>query len=176
MLRYGTQNHARKLPGKAHPNIYEAVNLFLSEQAVTEISLMQLAAGGQPKRRRKYRNYEKRFTTIKENYRYIGILLLDQSKAESMSAHALTHLQLLCSIPCYYSDHVLIPLRSYHHNIAMATGVTLPKCKATTIIAQGGYVPTHNQHTCIVLHTGNYISRCSRNKRSPKNHYSIDNI
>ena len=82
----------RKLPGKAHPNIYEAVTLFSSEQAVTEISLMQLAAGGLPKRRRKYRNYEKRLTTIKENYRYIGILLLDQSKAESMSAHALTHL------------------------------------------------------------------------------------
>lgn len=134
---------------------------------------------------------------LKKNIgRYIGILLLDQSKAKSMSAHALTHLQLLRSIPCYYSDHVLIPLRSYHNNIAMATGITLPKCKATTIIAQGGYipnqhtcivlhttiiaqgeyVPTHNQHTCIVLHTGNYISRCSHNKRSPKNHYSIDNI
>ena len=59
-----------KLPGKAHPNIYEAVTLFQSEQAVTEISLMQLAAGGLPKRRRrKYRNYEKRLTTIKEKYK-----------------------------------------------------------------------------------------------------------
>ena len=40
------------------------------EQAVTEISLMQLAAGGLPKRRRrKYRNHEKRHTSInKEEY------------------------------------------------------------------------------------------------------------
>ena len=60
----------RKLPGNAHPNTYKAVTLFQSEQAVTEISLMQLAAGGLPKRRRrKYRNYEKRLTAIKEKYK-----------------------------------------------------------------------------------------------------------
>ena len=34
-----------KLAGKAHPNIYEAVTLFQSEQATTEVSIMQLAAG-----------------------------------------------------------------------------------------------------------------------------------
>ena len=48
-----TNNHAegwhskvQKLAGKAHPNIYEAVTLFQSEQATTEVSIMQLAAGG----------------------------------------------------------------------------------------------------------------------------------
>ena len=40
--------------------IYEAVTLFQLEQAITEISLMQLAAGGLSKRRRKYRNHEKK--------------------------------------------------------------------------------------------------------------------
>ena len=51
----------RKLAGKAHPNIYEAVELFKAEQTATEVSLMQLAAGGLPvRRRRKYRRYEKR--------------------------------------------------------------------------------------------------------------------
>ena len=58
----------RKLAGKAHP-IYKAVTLFQSEQAVTEISLIQLAAGRLPKRRiRKYRNNGKRLTTINEEY------------------------------------------------------------------------------------------------------------
>lgn len=70
-----TNNHAegwhskvRKLVGKAHPNIYEAVSLFQAEQAATEISLMQLAAGGLLVRRRKYRNCDKRLQTIKEKY------------------------------------------------------------------------------------------------------------
>ena len=55
-----TNNHAegwhskvRKLEGKAHPNIYEAVTLFQSEQAATEVSIMQLAAGGLPVRKRR---------------------------------------------------------------------------------------------------------------------------
>ena len=73
-----------QLSGKARPNIYKAVTLFRSEQAVTEISLMQLAAGGLPKRRRrKYRNYEKRLTTIKEKYK-AG----DYSLSELLNAHS----------------------------------------------------------------------------------------
>ena len=39
--------------GKAHPNIYKAVNLFEAEQAATEITLIQLAAGDLPVRRRR---------------------------------------------------------------------------------------------------------------------------
>ena len=74
----------RKLPGKAHPNTYKAVTLFQSEQAVTEISLMQLAAGGLPmRRRRKYRNYGKRLMTIKEKYK-AG----DYSLSELLNAHS----------------------------------------------------------------------------------------
>ena len=57
----GWHSKVRKLAGKVHPNIYEAITLFQSEQAATEISLIQLAAGGLPvRRRRKYRNHEKR--------------------------------------------------------------------------------------------------------------------
>ena len=59
----------RKLTGKAHPNIYEAVELLKAEQTATVVSLMQLAAGGLPvRRRRKYRRHEKRLLTIKEKY------------------------------------------------------------------------------------------------------------
>jgi len=56
----GWQPKIRKLAGKAHPNIYEAVELFKAEQTATEVSLMQLAAGGLPvRRRRKYREKKK---------------------------------------------------------------------------------------------------------------------
>ena len=54
-----TNNHAgwhskvRKLAGKAHPIIYEVVSLFKSEQATTEVTLMQVAAGGLPMRKSK---------------------------------------------------------------------------------------------------------------------------
>ncbi|XP_041378972.1 uncharacterized protein LOC121391384 [Gigantopelta aegis] len=51
----GWHSKMKKLARKSHPNIYEAVTLFKSEQAATEVSLMQLAAGGLPRRRRKYR-------------------------------------------------------------------------------------------------------------------------
>ena len=52
----------RKLAEKAHPNIYEAVTLFQAKQAATEVSIMQLAAGGLPV------GYEKGLVTIWEKY------------------------------------------------------------------------------------------------------------
>ena len=36
----------KKIAGKPHLNIYELVSLFKAEQAATEVSLQQLAAGG----------------------------------------------------------------------------------------------------------------------------------
>ena len=52
----GWHSKTRKLAGKAHTNIYEAINLFKADQAATEVRLMQLAVGGLPiRRRRKYR-------------------------------------------------------------------------------------------------------------------------
>ena len=41
----------RKLAGKAHPKIYKVVSLFKSEQAATEVTLMQVAAGELPVRK-----------------------------------------------------------------------------------------------------------------------------
>ena len=35
-----------RVAGKAHPNIFALVELFKTEQANTEVSLAQLAAGG----------------------------------------------------------------------------------------------------------------------------------
>ena len=63
----------RKIAGKVHPNIYEVVSLFKSEQAPTEVTLMQIAAGGLPvRKRRKHRNHERRLVTIKEKYEVGG--------------------------------------------------------------------------------------------------------
>ena len=63
---------------------YEAVTLFQSEQAVKDTSLMQLAAGGLPKsRRRKYRNHKQRLTTNKEKYEAGGYTLSELFKAHS---------------------------------------------------------------------------------------------
>ena len=68
-----TNNHAeewhRKInraAGKAHPNIFELVELFKTEQANTEVNtgvcLAQLAAGGA------VRNTRKKYSTIAEEF------------------------------------------------------------------------------------------------------------
>ena len=79
----GWHSKLRKLAGKAHPNIYEAVILFKSEQAATEVSIMQLAAGRLSTRRRKYRLHEKRLATIKEKYEAGDYTLSEFLKAHS---------------------------------------------------------------------------------------------
>ena len=80
----GWHSKLRKLAGKAHPNIYEAVTLFKSEQAATEVSIMQLAAGGlSTRRRRKYRLHDKRLATIKEKYEAGDYTLSEFLKAHS---------------------------------------------------------------------------------------------
>ena len=86
-----TNNHAkgwhskvRKLAGKAHPNIYEVVSLFKMEQAATEVTSMQVAAWGLPvRKRREYRNHERRLVTIKEKYEVGDYTLSELVKAYS---------------------------------------------------------------------------------------------
>ena len=57
-----------KLAGKAEQTSTRRW-LFKAEQTATEVSLMQLAAGGLPvRRRRKYQRHEKRLLMIKEKY------------------------------------------------------------------------------------------------------------
>ena len=65
--------------GQANPNIYEAVTLFQSEQAVTEISLMQSVAGGLPKRRRSTETMRKDFLLLKKD---------DYALSELLKAHS----------------------------------------------------------------------------------------
>ena len=67
----GWHSKIHKLGGKA-------------EQTATEVSLMQLAAGGLPvRRRRKYQRHEKRLLTIKEKYEASDYTLSELVKALS---------------------------------------------------------------------------------------------
>ena len=55
--------------GKAHPNIFELVELFKTEQVNTEVSLAQLAAGGAVgNTRKKYRTKQKRSAKVGEKF------------------------------------------------------------------------------------------------------------
>ena len=76
-----------RLAGKAHPNIiYEIVSLFKSEQAATEVTLMQVYSScrGLPVRKRsKYRNHERKLVTIKEKYEVGDYTLSELVKAYS---------------------------------------------------------------------------------------------
>ena len=65
----GCHNKINRLAGKSHPNIYEIVKLFTTEQAATEVSLLQLETGGvvEPTRR-VFRQKEKRLKTIQEKF------------------------------------------------------------------------------------------------------------
>ena len=58
-----------RIAGKSHPNIFEVVELFKSEQATTEVTLQQLAAGGQPVvGRKQYQLKDARIKRIKEKH------------------------------------------------------------------------------------------------------------
>ena len=55
-----------KVVGKAHPNVFENVESFKKEQAATEVSLAQLAAGaGPPQSRRKVIRRDKMIAKLK---------------------------------------------------------------------------------------------------------------
>ena len=60
----GWHGKIKKLAGKSHPNIYEAVISFKSEQA----SQFNVAGCRRASRKKKYRNHENRLKTIKEKH------------------------------------------------------------------------------------------------------------
>ena len=44
----GWHSKLKKVVGKAHPNVYEIVEIFKTKQGVTEITISQLASGAIP--------------------------------------------------------------------------------------------------------------------------------
>ena len=57
----GWHNRMKRISRKAHPNLYEILELFQREQAATEVAIQQLEAGGvrKPKREKVIRCEDK---------------------------------------------------------------------------------------------------------------------
>ena len=67
-----------KVVGKAHPNVFEIVEVFKAEQASTEVSLAQLATGATPPRRaRRTVDKDKRIAKLKRRFAKNTISLKD---------------------------------------------------------------------------------------------------
>ena len=67
-MNEGCHNKINHAAGKAHPNVFELVELFKTEQANTEVCLAQLAAGGAVRNTRKYSTKQKRLAKIGEKF------------------------------------------------------------------------------------------------------------
>ena len=46
----GWRYRLNRLARKAHPNLFETIELIKNEQASTEVQMIQVAAGGQPRK------------------------------------------------------------------------------------------------------------------------------
>ena len=60
----GWHNRMKRITRKAHPNLYEVLELFQREQAAGEVTMQQLQSGGV--RRKKRRKVEQREEKVKE--------------------------------------------------------------------------------------------------------------
>ena len=61
--------HNKRVVRKAHPNVYELIEIFKQEQAHTEVSTAQLATGSQPpKRVKKFIAKDKRIEELKKMF------------------------------------------------------------------------------------------------------------
>jgi len=63
-------NKIKKKVRHANPNIYEIIDLLQTTQAMTDITIIQYAAGGaRPSKRPTYRRIDSRLQQLKERYR-----------------------------------------------------------------------------------------------------------
>ena len=82
----GWHNRLKKVVGKAHPNVFEIVETFKKEQASTEVSLAQLAAGAAPpRRRRRVIQRDRKINELKQRFTSNAISLHDY--VSGVSAH-----------------------------------------------------------------------------------------
>ena len=74
----GWHSKMKKVVGKAHPNVFEIVEVFKAEQASTEVSLAQFATGATPPRRaRRTVDKDKRIAELKRRFANNAISLED---------------------------------------------------------------------------------------------------
>ena len=77
----GWHSKLKKVVGKAHPNVYEIVEIFKREQGVTEITISQLASGAIPPRRgKKSTDKDKRIQELNNDFQKMQLLLKSMFK------------------------------------------------------------------------------------------------
>ena len=85
----GWHNKINHLGGKSHPNMYEIVELFKTDQAATEVSLLQLEAGGVVESTRRVFRQKEKFSN--NEYIYITVKiegLFNPRKCHLMQLHS----------------------------------------------------------------------------------------
>ena len=66
----GWHTRLKKVVGKAHPNLYEIIEVMKKEQATSEIKLQQLEMGGRaPHRKKRFVEKDKRILTLFERFK-----------------------------------------------------------------------------------------------------------
>ena len=84
----GWHNRLKKIVGKAHPNVFEIVETFKKEQALTEVTMAQLAAGAAPPRRaRKVIQRDRKIEELKRRFSSNFITL--EEYLSGVSAHTI---------------------------------------------------------------------------------------
>ena len=67
--KQGWHSRLRKVVGKAHPNVYELVDVIKREEATSKLKLQQYESGAVlPARRRKVKERERRLTTLFDRF------------------------------------------------------------------------------------------------------------
>ena len=78
----GWHSRLSKVVGKAHPNVYELVDVINREEATSKLKLQQYESGAVlPARRRKVRERERRLTTLFDRFNNGELSLDDFLKA-----------------------------------------------------------------------------------------------
>ena len=82
----GWHNKLKRIARKAHPNVFELVEIFKQEQSDTEVSIAQLDTGSQPpKRAKKSVDKDKKIGELKSRFSQDEITLEEYVKG--ISAH-----------------------------------------------------------------------------------------
>jgi len=84
----GWHSRLNKLCKKPHPNIYAITDILKKEQATNEAKMIQMAAGGKPRsKKRKYRLLDSRIQELKNRLQNELINVLDYADAASHIIH-----------------------------------------------------------------------------------------
>lgn len=84
----GWHSKIKKRIQKAHPNIFTFINHIKQIQAVNEVNIIQVAAGGLPShKRRKYRNMDSRLHQLKQRLRNNEITVMQYTDSASQLIH-----------------------------------------------------------------------------------------